>query len=79
MKVLVDRPFGLLLLFCALLGIELFMLYLLGDAGLIQNLLAEDYSFISSTLVKEIARLHGDVSEFVGPAVRAAMREKFGG
>ncbi len=39
----------------------------------------EDYSFISSTLVKEIARLHGDVSEFVGPAVRAAMRDKFGG
>ncbi len=39
----------------------------------------EDYSFISSSLVKEIARLHGDVSEFVGPAVQAAMREKFGG
>ena len=39
----------------------------------------EDYSFISSSLVKEIARLHGDVSEFVGPAVRSAMREKFGG
>ncbi len=39
----------------------------------------EDYSFISSSLVKEIARLHGDVSEFVGPAVQAALREKFGG
>jgi pantetheine-phosphate adenylyltransferase len=39
----------------------------------------EDYSFISSSLVKEIARLHGDVSEFVGPAVQSALRDKFGG
>jgi len=38
----------------------------------------EDYSFISSSLVKEIARLDGDVSEFVGPAVQAALRERFG-
>ena len=27
----------------------------------------ENYSFISSTLVKEVARLGGDVSEFVAP------------
>lgn len=38
----------------------------------------EAYSFISSSLVKEIARLGGDVSEFVGSAVRAAMRQRFG-
>jgi pantetheine-phosphate adenylyltransferase len=38
----------------------------------------EDFSFISSSLVKEIARLDGDVSEFVGPAVQAALRRKFG-
>lgn len=38
----------------------------------------EAYSFISSSLVKEIARLGGDVSEFVGTAVRAAMRQRFG-
>ena len=38
----------------------------------------EDYSFISSSLVKEIARLNGDVSEFVGSNVQAAMRERFG-
>jgi len=38
----------------------------------------EDYSFISSSLVKEIARLGGNVSEFVGTAVQAAMRERFG-
>jgi pantetheine-phosphate adenylyltransferase len=37
----------------------------------------ERYSFISSSLVKEIARLNGDVSEFVGPQVQQAMRERF--
>jgi pantetheine-phosphate adenylyltransferase len=38
----------------------------------------EDYGFISSTLVKEIARLKGDVSEFVSPKVQEAMRRRFG-
>jgi pantetheine-phosphate adenylyltransferase len=37
----------------------------------------EDYSFISSSLVKEIARLNGDVSEFVSPEVQDALRERF--
>ena len=37
----------------------------------------EAYSFISSSLVKEIARLDGDVSEFVGPAVQAELKRKF--
>jgi pantetheine-phosphate adenylyltransferase len=37
----------------------------------------EDYSFISSSLVKEIARLNGDVSEFVSEAVQAAMIKRF--
>ena len=37
----------------------------------------EDYSFISSSLVKEIARLNGDVSEFVCEDVRLAMRRRF--
>jgi pantetheine-phosphate adenylyltransferase len=37
----------------------------------------EDYSFISSSLVKEVARLHGDVSEFVCPEVQAAMQKRF--
>ena len=39
---------------------------------------AEEYSFISSSLVKEIARLGGDVSEFVDPRVDQALREHFG-
>ena len=37
----------------------------------------EDYSFISSSLVKEVARLNGDVSEFVCKDVQSAMRERF--
>ena len=36
---------------------------------------AEQYSFISSSLVREIARLGGDVSGFVPPAVATALRE----
>jgi len=39
---------------------------------------AEQYSYISSSLVREIARLGGDVSTFVSPAVQAALRERFG-
>ncbi|MDR1075158.1 MAG: pantetheine-phosphate adenylyltransferase [Xanthomonadaceae bacterium] len=34
---------------------------------------AEKYSFISSTLVREIARLGGDVSSFVPPSVTQAL------
>jgi len=37
----------------------------------------EEFSFISSSLVKEIARLDGDVSEFVAEEVRQAMRQRF--
>jgi len=39
---------------------------------------AETYSYISSSLVREIARLGGDVSTFVAPAVQAALRDRFG-
>lgn len=35
------------------------------------------YQAIASKLVKEIARLDGDVSKFVPPAVNAALRDKF--
>ena len=37
----------------------------------------EDYGFISSTLVKEVARLHGDVSTFVSKEVQQAMERRF--
>lgn len=37
---------------------------------------AESYSYISSSLVKEIAQLGGDVSAFVHPTVRAALSDR---
>lgn len=39
----------------------------------------EDYSYISSRIVKEVARLSGDVSGVVTPAVAVALRQKFDG
>ena len=38
----------------------------------------EQFGFISSTLVREVARLGGDVSQFVGPEIQLALRDKFG-
>jgi pantetheine-phosphate adenylyltransferase len=38
---------------------------------------AEQYSFISSSLVREIARLGGDVSGFVHPSVAIALRRRY--
>jgi pantetheine-phosphate adenylyltransferase len=38
---------------------------------------AEQYAYISSSLVREIARLGGDVSTFVTPAVQAALNRQF--
>jgi pantetheine-phosphate adenylyltransferase len=38
---------------------------------------AEQHSFISSTLVREIARLGGDVSGFVPPEVAAALSDRW--
>lgn len=40
---------------------------------------SENLSYISSTLVREIARLGGDVSKFVAPEVVEAFNKKFGG
>ena len=37
---------------------------------------AEENSFISSTLVKEVALHHGDVNQFVHPEVKKALLEK---
>jgi len=38
---------------------------------------SEEYAYISSTLVKEIARLDGDVSQFVSPLVGKALHERY--
>jgi len=40
---------------------------------------AEQYLFMSSTIVREIARLGGDVSSFVAPPVAARLAAKFAG
>ena len=37
----------------------------------------EKYGFISSTLVREVARLGGDVSQFVGQEIEQALKEQF--
>lgn len=39
---------------------------------------AEQYSYISSTLVREIASLGGDIDKFVSPCVQEALKEKLG-
>jgi pantetheine-phosphate adenylyltransferase len=39
----------------------------------------DTYTYLSSTIIKEIARLGGDASGFVPPAVQAALHEKFHG
>lgn len=38
----------------------------------------EKYTFISSSLVREVAELGGDVSEFVSPKVGAALADRIG-
>ena len=38
---------------------------------------AEQYEFISSSMIRDIARLKGDVSSFVPEIVRLALNEKF--
>ena len=38
----------------------------------------ESFTFVSASLVKEIARHGGDVSKFVGPNVLEALQAKFG-
>ena len=37
----------------------------------------DSYTYLSSTIIKEVGRLGGDISSFVPPVVEAAMRRKF--
>jgi len=39
---------------------------------------SEQNTFVSASLVREIAKLNGDVSQFVSPAVLAALNDKLG-
>jgi len=38
---------------------------------------AEKYTFISATMVREVARFGGDVSKFVSPSIAARLQQKF--
>jgi pantetheine-phosphate adenylyltransferase len=38
----------------------------------------DTYTFLSSRIIKEIARLGGDVSQFVSPHVQAALQNRLG-
>ncbi|WP_315043408.1 pantetheine-phosphate adenylyltransferase [Faucicola mancuniensis] len=38
---------------------------------------AQEYSFISSTFIREIAKLHGDVHKFVPKNVETLLKQKF--
>ncbi|HSN00858.1 MAG TPA: pantetheine-phosphate adenylyltransferase [Rudaea sp.] len=51
--------------------------HLIPDAETLFLTPAEQYSFISSSLVREIARLGGEVSDFVHPAVQKALRNRW--
>ncbi|MBY6205319.1 pantetheine-phosphate adenylyltransferase [Halomonas denitrificans] len=51
--------------------------HLVQDAETVFLTPAEEYSFISSSLVKEIARLGGDVSEFVDARVVDALKRRY--
>lgn len=39
----------------------------------------DTYTYLSSTIIKEIARLGGDISPFVPPVVEAALKKQFHG
>jgi len=37
----------------------------------------EKYTYLNSTIVKNLAKLHSDVSDFVPPVVQEALKAKF--
>jgi pantetheine-phosphate adenylyltransferase len=39
----------------------------------------EKYTYLNSTIVREVARLGGDVSSFVPPLIAAALKQKYAG
>jgi len=51
---------------------------LFADAETVFLMPAENYNCISSSLVREIVRLGGDVSEFVDPSVERALAKRIG-
>ncbi|MEM7562661.1 MAG: MotA/TolQ/ExbB proton channel family protein [Pseudomonadota bacterium] len=60
MTSLVNRPFGLMLLFLTLAGVEVFVIYLMLDFGLLQNLIQHDLSYLTRIIlgIYLLASLH---------------------
>lgn len=49
-----------------------------GDITTIFLMPHERYTYLNSTVIRNVASLHGDVSNFVPPIVQEALRKKFG-
>ncbi len=49
-----------------------------GDIETVFVMASEEYSYLNSQLIKEIAGMGGDVSAFVTPGVARALRERLG-
>jgi pantetheine-phosphate adenylyltransferase len=52
--------------------------HLAPGVDMVSFMTSQDYMFVSSTLLKEVARLCGDVTGMVPPHVRDALYSKFG-
>lgn len=51
---------------------------LAGDITTILLMPHDKYTYLNSTIVRNLAQFHGNVSEFVPPIVEKKLREKFG-
>ncbi len=49
-----------------------------GDITTIFLMPHERYTYLNSTVIRNVASLHGDVSNFVPPVVQEALKKKFG-
>ncbi|MCY4365150.1 MAG: pantetheine-phosphate adenylyltransferase [Chloroflexi bacterium] len=48
------------------------------DVDMVSFMTSQEHMFVSSSLLKEVARLGGDITEMVTPRVASAVYEKFG-
>lgn len=49
-----------------------------GDITTIFLMPHERYTYLNSTVIRNVASLHGDISSFVPPVVQEALKKKFG-
>ena len=48
------------------------------DVDMVSFMTSQEHMFVSSSLLKEVARLGGDITEMVTPQVASAVYGKFG-